>query len=147
MNEHISHTSEVKDEEIPQEMMDIINENNKAKTDLDYLKYAYYEIGSRYSSKPYYYLREQYSEIYETNVTEIWEGTSDRPSTIQNYMLKLMLIKSGRFTEDDIKVVNTRCGNILRTPHQYLQVKVDDRWINVDVWDMEKPHKFGELTC
>ena len=144
LDEHISRTENVLDEEIPLDLWEKIEDNSKSKSDLDYIKYSYYEIGNKYTSEPRYYLRESYSKFWETNVTEIWEGTADRPSSVQNYMLKLVLIKSGRFSEEDIISVNTYCGI---TPHQYLKVRVDNEWIDVDVWDKEQPHKFGELTC
>jgi hypothetical protein len=144
MDGHLAQTKNVLDKDIPQDMWEKIKTNNKSETKLDYLKYSYYEVGNRYTSEPRYYLREPYSKFWVTDVKEIWEGTADRPSTVQNYMLKLLLVKSGKFSEEDIVGINMYYGI---TPHQYLKVKINGEWIDVDVWDKEQPHKFGELTC
>jgi hypothetical protein len=145
MDRHLAQTRDISDEDMPADLREKIAENNRSETKMDYLKKSCQEISDRYTSRPRYYLREPISGFWETNVTKIWEGTADRPSTVQNYMLKLLLTKSGRFTEEDIITVNTYCGI---TPHQYLKVRVDGgEWVAVDVWDKERPHAFGELTC
>jgi len=143
MHKHLAQTENVLDKDVPLDLWEKIK-SNKSESKLDYLKYIYDEIGNKYTSRPRYYLREPFNKFFETNVSEIWEGTPDRPSTIQNYMLKLILIKSGRFIESDIVIINTYC---VITPHQYLKVRLDKEWVNVDLWDREKPHEFGELTC
>jgi len=51
--------------------------------------------------------------------------------TGQNYLLRLILVKSGRFQESDIKIKVVPLNLFI---HQYLQVKLGDRWVDVDPW-------------
>lgn len=115
--------------------------NTTANSDLDFLKKAYDVVNTKFSSETRYYLRVLPTKFFERDLQEIWEGTSDRPCNVQNYMLKTMLINSGRFKKEDIKLVDSLCKT---TPHQYLKVKVDGIWIDVDPWGADHGIKFGE---
>lgn len=129
---------------VPMEMRSkIIELDSSSISDMDYLMKVYDFVDQRYSSKPRYYLRywNFLALFLERDVAKIWEGTDDRPCNIQNYLVKIMLLESGRFSEKDIKVMNTFCTV---TPHQYLQVKIGDEWINVDAWGSEYGASFGE---
>lgn len=55
---------------------------------------------------------------------------------VENELLRVMLIKSGRFKKEDITRKITFVNFFI---HQYLQVKVDDEVIDVDLWG----HVFG----
>ena len=48
-----------------------------------------------------------------------------------NYVLRVLLLKSGKFSEEDIKLKYTW---INLSPHQYLKVNVGGRWVNADPW-------------
>jgi hypothetical protein len=57
-----------------------------------------------------------------------------------NLMLRIFLVRSKLFTEDEVRVKYT-VMNI--NTHQYLQVKAEDNWINIDVWGKKYNIPFG----
>lgn len=63
------------------------------------------------------------------------------PCTVQNELLRIMLIRSGRFQEKDIRIAVTFFDFFI---HQYLLVKVQSDWIPVDPWSHFLGRKFGE---
>tara|TARA_Y100000310_G_C20107585_1_gene545627 strand:+ start:52 stop:555 length:504 start_codon:yes stop_codon:yes gene_type:complete len=130
------------DKNLPNEMiikMDSINTD--LNSDSEFLKKTYDMINAKFSSKEKYYLRALPTKFFERDLQEIWEGTDDRPCNIQNYVLKTILINSGRFKKEDIEFADSLCRI---TPHQYLKVKVEGIWIDVDLWGADHGIKFGE---
>ena len=53
------------------------------------------------------------------------------PCTGQNYLLRTMLVKSGRFQESDIQI---KVVPLNLSVHQYLKVKVGDSFVDADPW-------------
>ena len=65
--------------------------------------------------------------------------------TQQNYVLRLLLVKSGKFKDSEIRIKWTLVAYI--SPHQYLQVKVGKgNWVNVDMWGSSKGVPFGDYS-
>ena len=60
-----------------------------------------------------------------------WEHPGFLPCTQHNFMLRIFLIKSGFFMEKDIKV---RHAFYEFDIHQYPQVRLDGKWVDVDLW-------------
>ncbi len=74
-------------------------------------------------------------------LSSIWDKGGFANCMWMNYMLRVFLITSGFFTEEDIKIKHTFINfNI----HQYLKVKVGKRWIYIDAWAKVYGLKFGE---
>ncbi len=99
--------------------------NKKSTSDLDYIKHAYHYITTKY-----------YAGRFKTVVNARFAFDDPfshphgyLPCHLQNYILKIMLIKSGRFESRDIKSITVFLNFFI---HQYLKVHVDGRWINVD---------------
>lgn len=72
------------------------------------------------------------------SIERSWQHTGFLQCTGQNNILRTLLIKSGHFKESDIVPTWTRCWFI--SPHQYLRVKIDGKWVAVDVWSS---HVYG----
>lgn len=60
---------------------------------------------------------------------------------LQNYLLRTLLVKGGMFEEKDIEV-HTEFLNFFT--HQYLRVKVGDKWITIDPHTYSLGVPFGE---
>ncbi|MEI6597138.1 MAG: hypothetical protein WCL13_02910, partial [bacterium] len=59
-----------------------------------------------------------------------------------NYVMKTLLIKSDFFKDGDIRLKWTKIWYF--SPHQYLQVNIDNKWINIDIWAYAYGIKFGD---
>lgn len=101
--------------------------NKSSQTNYEFLERAYAYITSTYSG----------GRI--KTITHFLRGFGDMctkdpgflPCTGQNFLLRTMLVKSGRFSEDDIRVITVPLNLFI---HQYLKVKVDGKEIDVDPW-------------
>lgn len=101
-----------------------------------------------YLRKAYDYVTTHYYGSRVKTVTHFWYAFKN-PLTSkdgfmycmqQNYLLRTLLIGSGRFTEDDIKIF-VRPFNFFI--HQYLRVKLNPKWVNVDPWVRSVGIPFG----
>ncbi|PCH91951.1 hypothetical protein COB80_01155 [Candidatus Kaiserbacteria bacterium] len=115
-------------QDIPYELEEVILKYNKeAATNEEFLGLAYGYVTEKY-----------YGSRLKT-ITEFWRAFGDilvkspgfLPCTGQNYLLRTMLIKSNRFKEEDIKIKTVPLNLFI---HQYIKVRVDDRYIDVDPW-------------
>ncbi|MFP4515109.1 MAG: hypothetical protein ACLFNO_03855 [Parcubacteria group bacterium] len=60
-----------------------------------------------------------------------------------NYLLRMLLVKSKWFTEEDIKL-KFSCVYYM-VPHQYLKIKLsENEYMNVDPWGYDLGVKFGD---
>ena len=62
------------------------------------------------------------------------------PCPQTNYLLRIFLVKSGWFKDEDIKRKHIFVNFV---PHQYLKVKIGDRWIDVDVGEKQRGLPLG----
>lgn len=113
---------------IPNELDQRIRQlNQESANSLDFLK------------KSYGFVTQTYSGSRIRTITNFWRAFQNplelksgfMPCNGQNYLLRLMLVKSGRFTENDIRIRTVPLNLFI---HQYLRVNVEGRWIDVDPW-------------
>lgn len=84
-------------------------------------------------------------ELFSTNLQSLWNRKGFMHCTNQNYLLAVLLIKSGHFTESDIQLRWTLVW--FSSPHQYLKIKLDnDRWIAVDCWARQHGVRLGSYA-
>lgn len=76
-------------------------------------------------------------KAFETDPNRLWQRTGFMHCTHQNFLLRTLLVKSGWFLEDEIKLGYSLVWYI--SPHQYLKIKLDDRVVAADPWN----HRFG----
>ena len=108
----------------------------------DTLRNAYDTISNRYVGgrlETFTRLHDLFSE----SVQDIWNRTGFLHCTNQNYLLALILVKSGRFRAEDVQPKWTMIWYC--SPHQYLRVRVgNDHWVDVDPWARHYGISFGE---
>lgn len=84
-------------------------------------------------------------KMFETDIARIWREKGFYQCTTQNYLIRLLLVKSGQFQENEIKQKNTLIWFF--SPHQYLQIEVaDNRYIYVDPWSRAYGIKYDDFA-
>ena len=103
----------------------------KTKTKRECLKKAYDIITSKYrGGRVETYLR--FHQLFMHDPQKLWKRKGFLHCTQQNYLLRVLLIKSGKFHDDDIQLKLT---SIWGSPHQYLRVSLSERKsLDVDCW-------------
>ncbi len=126
---------------IPKDMQKAIKRiNKKSLTNLKFAKTAYSLVNKRYISPRAEYFRYPI-RLFRNKLGTIWHTKGFLPCDKQNYIFKVILIKSNRFSEKDFK---TRYTNTIPTPHQYLKIKVNNHWTDVDLWGADHGIPFGQ---
>lgn len=126
---------------LPDEIQKIINEIKKSPNQEKCLKRAYGVLISKYRG----YRVKTYTKLFDVfkyDIAKLWNKNGFLHCTSLNYPLRVLLIKSGFFTENDIHLKWTHIWYI--SPHQYIQVKIDNEWINVDIWANTHGIKLGD---
>lgn len=124
---------------IPESMAEkIIELKNKAENQEQFLNLAYDFLGFKYSTGRLNTII-KFNYLFKS-LKEAWMTDGYAPCTISNYILKIFLVKSGWFKEEDIKRRQIFFNFIL---HQYLQVKINDKWLDVDVGEKQRGLPIG----
>lgn len=114
--------------------------NAEAADDFDFLKRSYEFVTSRYRG----------SRV--RTLLNFWVAFEDPinhapgflPCTGQNHILRTMLIKSGRFSEEDIQLHVVPFNIFL---HQYLRVRVGGKWVDADPWSAFRGLSLGQKSA
>ena len=138
---HFGFTKKSLPSRLPESFSEIIEQiNAESKDAFEFLKKSYDFITSRY----------QGSRM--KTVTNFWVAFENplnhkpgfMPCTGQNYLLRVMLIESGRFKDSDIEL---RVVPLNLCIHQYLRVKVAGKIIDVDPWSAFLGVPFGKKSA
>ncbi|HXS14550.1 MAG TPA: hypothetical protein VN711_00285 [Candidatus Saccharimonadales bacterium] len=125
---------------LPQELVDEIEKiGNEATSNEEFLKKSYDYITSRFHG-------DRFKTIYQCFYAFrplFSHRTGYLPCSMQNQLLKIMLIKSSRFQSQDIRVKTTVVDFFI---HQYMEVRLDNGWIPVDPWGKSLGIPFGEYA-
>lgn len=105
------------------------------------LQRAYEILGNRYRGQRWATLT-RFPELFVTSETRLWPATGFMHCTNINRLLRSLLLASGYFQEDDIRSRWTLIWFF--SPHQYLCVRAEGRWIDVDVWARIFGIRFGD---
>lgn len=123
------------------EIDDVATQLKEHRTKEQYLKAAYDYVTTHYESGRVSTILRLF-ELYSTSLEDLWHRKGFMHCTNQNYLLALLLVRSGFYTESDIKLKWTLIG--FYSPHQYLKVRVaDNQWIEVDCWARHYGIGFG----
>lgn len=117
-------------------MQDAINELKKAQSQEECLRIVYNILIAKYHGDRIKTIT-KFFDIFERDINVLWSKNGFLHCTNINYVLKTLLIKSGFFKKEDVRTRWTLIWYF--SPHQYIQVRVNNKWINVDVW----AHAFG----
>jgi hypothetical protein len=127
-------------DKIPDDLLAVIHQiESESKSNLDFLQ------------KAFEFITKTYTGARMKSVTNFWIAFEEpinhksgfMPCTSQNYLLRLILIKSGRFTEADTKIKVVPFNFFI---HQYLKVRIDNKWIDVDPWSAFLGLPFGKRS-
>ena len=130
-------------DEIPTEMQNTINEIKMSPSKEGCLKTVYEILTTKYhGSRVDTYLK--FLNIFTHDIKTLWNTNGFMHCTNINYLMKILLIKSGMFEDNDIRLRWTLVWYV--SPHQYIQVKVNSAWINIDIWASSYGIKFGDYA-
>lgn len=114
--------------ELPAEFAAMVRRiDTEAADDFDFLKRAYAYVTSTYSGSRIRTLG-NFWVAFEDPINHV---PGFLPCTCQNYILRTLLVKSGRFQESEIQVKVVPLNLFI---HQYLCVKIGSDTIDVDPW-------------
>lgn len=105
-----------------------------------FLRAVYELIAKRYPSKTVSTLL-HIPTLFIHSPEKLWNMKGQFMACHQtSLLLRIFLVRSKLFTEDDIRV---KYSMVNFNTHQYLQVKAEDAWIDVDVWGKKYGIPFG----
>lgn len=129
-------------EVLPKSMQKIVDILKKTGSKKKCLQKAYDVISKKFEGVG---IKEKIKIIFNNNTDEIWNGDGKLHCTNLNFILKVLLIKSGFFNEKDVVFKYTLIRYF--SPHQYLWVRVeDDKWIKADMWAGTRGMKLGDYA-
>lgn len=121
-----------------------IQKLRKLKTKEEVLKSAYALLTKKYRG---YRIKTitRIPELFDADVARLWARSGFLYCTHLNYLMKILLVGSNKFKEDDFVFQWTAI--YYWSPHQYLKVRMDnERWVNVDVWARAYGIEFGQYA-
>ena len=87
----------------------------------------------------------QIHKAFEKDPNKLWDRKGYMRCTHQNYLVRILLVKSGWLKESQITLGYSLVWYI--SPHQYLKVKLDNNIIiAIDPWNMNHGAKIGEYA-
>jgi hypothetical protein len=81
-------------------------------------------------------------ELFMVDVDALWARHGFLHCTSSNYLLKILLVKSGKFSESDITFRWTLI--YYWSPHQYVRVRIGEEWTDIDLWGKAYGIPFGK---
>lgn len=119
---------------------EIVNTLNKKEA----LRKAYEILTAKYRGYRFKtYMR--FFDMFETDIKTLWAKNGFLHCTSLNFLLKELLKRSGKFTDQDFKTRWTLIWFI--SPHQYLHVQVDNgEWVAIDMWGKAYGIQFGDYA-
>lgn len=131
-------------ENIPEEIQTFIREFSVLWDKEEFLEKAFYFVVERWWW-PRYRLFFTLRELFQTDIDTIIQTKGYMHCTLMNYILRVILIKSGFFDEEDIKQKLTHTWYI--TIHQYLRVYIEDWWYrDIDPWGYQYGIEYGKYS-
>jgi hypothetical protein len=117
---------------IPKSMQQRITILKKTKTQTACTKKAYGFLSTKYhGNRINTYLK--LHELFQSDINTLWKKKGFLHCTNINYLLRILLIKSGHFADQDLQPTWTLTWFI--SPHQYLKVKLKNKKkIDIDLW-------------
>lgn len=143
---HLGWRKEKLPEDIPAVWQsEIDNLKKRAASRQEFLSLAYDYLGQKYTySAPPFFRRFQVFPNFPTLFTSLsglYERKGFMHCTQLNLLLRLFLTKSGFFREEDIRIKHVFVNFFI---HQYLQIKVDGAWLDVDLFGYSSGLKIGQ---
>jgi hypothetical protein len=84
-------------------------------------------------------------KMFEQDINKIWKERGFYQCTTLNYLIRALLVETGRFKDSDIKQINTLIWFF--SPHQYLAIKGSKgKIIFVDPWSKAYGISYGNYA-
>jgi hypothetical protein len=113
--------------ELPKDMQKVVEELSKTKSKTECLEKAYKVVVTRFHGSRVFL---RIGTYFTSKIDTFWNKDKKTHCTNLNYILEVLLVKSGKFRRKDVKIKWTLS---VLSPHQYLQIRIaKDQWINVD---------------
>jgi hypothetical protein len=128
--------------EIPEGMQIIEKRLKKCKTKEQYL-YTAYVLLSRHHKGTLGEVLLSLPTLFMRDINKLWEREYMQCTGLC-YLLRILLIKSRHFREEDIKHRISWCFGFF--PHVFLSVRTNKGWVNVDPWGRAVGIHFGDYT-
>ncbi len=124
---------------IPEGMENLVSKLNKCKTKEECVKKAYNELNKTHKGSIGGVWKNLPSLFYR-NINRVWKRKK-LACTSLTYLLRVLLVKSRHFTEDEIQY---RTNIIGICPHVSLRVNTGKKWVNIDVYGNAIGVPFGK---
>ena len=129
--------------ELPVEMQQMIQDLKKCSSREDCLWRSSEILKKKYRG----YRMRTYFKIYEiftSDVEKLWHRRGFLHCTNLNYLLRTLLVESGFFRDEELILRWTQIWYL--SPHQYMQVIINNQAINIDIWAYAFGIKFGDYA-
>lgn len=125
------------------QLLRAIEQVRAARNQRQALQIAYDIVTKHFKGKRFYtYL--VIWKAFEKDPNCLWDRTGHMHCTHQNYLLRILLVRSGWFEESDIRLGHSLIWFI--SPHQYLKVRLDGKWIALDPWNSTHGAALGQYA-
>ncbi len=118
---------------IPEEIKQAVAElENKSFDQMSYLQAAYnliMEKNFKQWKHTRFYAAVRPYRAFITNISELWHTNEFIYCTSMNFLLYTLLVNSKFFKASNVKLKYSFANGII---HQYMKVKVEDKWIDAD---------------
>ncbi len=128
---------------LPSEMQETINKLKESKNKEDCLKHSYEILIKKYKGHRVQTYAKLFG-IFSNDIVKFWDKQGFLHCTNINYVMRTLLVRSGFFTDDEIKIKWTLVW--YTSPHQYLQIKIDNSDINIDIWSYAYGIKYNDYA-
>ena len=125
--------------ELPKELKEEIKKLDKIKDNKAFIIEALNYMKNNFQSNSILLFIKLHRHYYK-QISKILEKKGFFPCHIQVFILLLILIKSKRFEQGDIQVHYAVYNGII---HEYLKVRLNNKWVDVDPWGYLKGVPFG----
>ena len=131
-------------DELPTEMELIIEELRKCSSQRECMQKAYDVLTKRYRGCRI----ETYTllwHIFIEDITNLWNRTGFLHCHNMNFLMRVFLVKSGHFRNEDIE--NRWTLVWYKSPHQYLRITLEDgTQTYIDIWGHDHGIKLGDYA-
>ena len=129
-------------EKIPPSMSKSINTWKKGASKRQFIKKCYDYLIPRHHGTLFNIIF-RFPELYSNGVDKIWPRKGYLHCTTLNYLIRIMLVKSGLFKDSDIELKFTIIHGFI--PHQYMKIWLSkNKFLYVDPWAYQLGIDFGE---
>lgn len=129
-------------DKLPGEMEAVINKLKKIKNKEKLVRKVYSIVTKRYHGC---YIYNDFFKLFLTDMAKFWKSKGAMHCTNMNYLMRIFLIKSKVFKEDDIKLKLTLVDYC--SIHQYLKIRINNKkTICADPWGEANGIRFGDYA-